>query len=40
VVFGRNVIAADDPASYLDHLIKIVKHGEDPEKAAKSYGKT
>jgi DhnA family fructose-bisphosphate aldolase class Ia len=39
VVFGRNVICADDPARYLDHLIGIVKQGENPDKAAESYGK-
>jgi DhnA family fructose-bisphosphate aldolase class Ia len=39
VVFGRNVICADDPARYLDQLIDIVKHGRDPEKAAAAYGK-
>ncbi len=38
VVFGRNVICADDPAAYLDHLIDIVKNGKDPNEAAKSYG--
>jgi len=39
VIFGRNVICADDPARYLDHLLDIVKHGKNPEEAARSYGK-
>lgn len=39
VVFGRNVICAEDPARYLDHLIEIVKNGMDPNDAAKSYDK-
>jgi DhnA family fructose-bisphosphate aldolase class Ia len=38
VVFGRNVICAENPASYLDHLIDIVKNGKDPNETAKSYG--
>jgi DhnA family fructose-bisphosphate aldolase class Ia len=38
VVFGRNVIRADNPSSYLDQLIDIVKHDKDPKEAAKSYG--
>jgi class I fructose-bisphosphate aldolase len=37
VVFGRNVVCAAEPVKYLDLLIDMVKHGADPEKAAKSY---
>ena len=40
VVFGRNVISAKKPSSFLNSLIKVVKEGESPEKAEEDYLKT
>ena len=40
VVFGRNVICAKNPSSFLDSLIKVVKEGRSPEEAEKDYLKT
>lgn len=37
VVFGRNVICAENPTKYLDLLISIVKEGMSPEEAEKRY---
>lgn len=37
VVFGRNVICAENPAKYLDLLISVVKEGLPPEEADKMY---
>ena len=40
VVYGRNVICAEKPASFLDSLISVVKEGKSPEDAEKSYLET
>ena len=37
VVFGRNVICAEKPSSFLDCLINVVKNGISPEEAEKEY---
>jgi len=37
VVFGRNVICAEDPVKYLDALIDVVKNGVSPQEADKKY---
>lgn len=37
IVFGRNVICAQDPKSYLSYLIDVVKHGCGPDEAEKDY---
>lgn len=37
IVFGRNVLCAKDPSSYLDCLIEVVKNGVSPLEAEKQY---
>lgn len=37
VVYGRNVICADNPSAYLDALLDVVKHQADPMEAEKAY---
>ncbi len=40
VVYGRNVICAKNPVTYLDGLLDVVKRGESPEEAENRYLKT
>lgn len=40
VVYGRNVICAKNPVTYLDCLLEVVKNGATPEDAEKEYLKT
>jgi DhnA family fructose-bisphosphate aldolase class Ia len=37
IVYGRNVICAQDPESYLDCLLDVVKGGMPPEEAENKY---
>jgi class I fructose-bisphosphate aldolase len=37
VVFGRNVICAQNPTAYLEGLIQVVKHGQTPAEAEERY---
>lgn len=37
VVFGRNALCAENPAAYLDCLIRVVKEGMDPKEAELAY---
>lgn len=37
VVFGRNVICAENPTAYLDSLIQVVKNGLSPIEAEEQY---
>ncbi len=37
VVYGRNVICAKNPRTFLDSLLEVVKNGVDPEAAEKAY---
>jgi class I fructose-bisphosphate aldolase len=38
VVFGRNVMQAQDPAKFIAALCEVVKEGRDPAEAAAEYG--
>jgi DhnA family fructose-bisphosphate aldolase class Ia len=38
VVFGRNVVAAQEPQRFLDALLEVVKEGKDPAAVAGNYG--
>ena len=40
VVYGRNVICAKNPVTFLDSLLDVVKNGASPEDAEKNYLKT
>ncbi len=40
VVYGRNVLCAKNPVTYLDSLLDVVKNGVSPEEAEKNYLKT